>query len=213
MLKNNVISIDFEDWYHELTSTSRKYNEWRLMESRIEHSASILLHLLKKRDIKATFFVLGIIAKEYPELIRKIASEGHEIGVHTYKHNSVKDMTQKAFEIDLETTIAAIEAAVTGIVPIGFRAPYFSINNNMSWFYESLAKYGFKCDSSVFPMKTPLYGIKKANRFCYEIHTKYGKILEFPISTYNLHGIRFPMAGGLYFRLMSINLISILYIG
>ncbi|RZV38734.1 MAG: DUF3473 domain-containing protein [Candidatus Acidulodesulfobacterium acidiphilum] len=208
ILNNNVISIDYEDWYHGLTSTSKKFENWNEFEKRIEYSTNLLLNILKAHNITATFFVLGILAKERPDLIRKISAEGHEIGVHTYQHSSVKSLTQKEFEKDIEITIEAISSALPNIKPKGFRAPYFSINNNMLWFYESLAKYDFKYDSSVFPLKTPLYGIKNGERFFYSVNTKYGNILEFPISTFKFYGLRIPMAGGFYFRLMPLNLIK-----
>ena len=207
-LNNNVISIDYEDWYHGLTSTSKKFDNWDKFEKRIEYSTNILLSILKTHNIKATFFVLGILAKERPDLIQKINAEGHEIGVHTYKHSAVKNLTQKEFEKDIEITIEVIRKAVPNISPIGFRAPYFSINNNMLWFYESLAKYGFRYDSSVFPLKTPLYGIKQAERFFYTVNTQYGTILEFPISTFKFYGLRIPIAGGFYFRFIPVSSIK-----
>jgi len=207
-LNNNVISIDYEDWYHGLTSTSKKFEKWNELEKRIEYNTNLLLKIFKTHNITATFFVLGILAKERPDLIQKIATEGHEIGVHTYKHSSVKDLTQKEFEKDIEITLEAIGSAVPGIIPKGFRAPYFSINSNMLWFYESLAKYGFKYDSSVFPLKTPLYGIKNAKRFCHTVNTQYGAILEFPISTFNFYRFKIPMGGGFYFRFMPVSLIK-----
>lgn len=207
-LNNNVISIDYEDWYHGLTSTSKKFDNWDTLEKKIEYSTNILLNILKSHNITATFFVLGILAKERPDLIQKISDEGHEIGVHTYKHSSVKDLTRKEFEKDIEITLEAIDLAVPGVIPKGFRAPYFSINNNTLWFYESLVKFGFKYDSSVFPLKTPLYGIKQAKRFCYTVNTQHGTILEFPISTFNFYGFRIPMGGGFYFRFMPVNLIK-----
>lgn len=208
MTSNNIISIDYEDWYHGLTSTSKESEKWHLMESRIKITTDILLSLFKKYDIKATFFVLGIIAEKHPELIQNIYENGHEIGIHTYKHSSVKNMTQEEFEIDLENCINAIRKATPDVTPIGFRAPYFSVTDDMPWFYESLSKYGFKYDSSVFPLKTPLYGIKNADRFRYDVTTAYGKIIEFPITTYNFYNTRLPMAGGFYFRLLPVKLVK-----
>ena len=51
-----------------------------------------ILDILKKYDVKATFFVIGVNAKNYPEPLQRAINEGHEIGNHTYSHNILKSM-------------------------------------------------------------------------------------------------------------------------
>jgi hypothetical protein len=72
----NALSIDLEDWYQGLTSTSRRFEEWSQFEERILVSTPLLLDILSRFSVKAPFFVLGYVAKTHPQLIKKPMHEG-----------------------------------------------------------------------------------------------------------------------------------------
>jgi peptidoglycan/xylan/chitin deacetylase (PgdA/CDA1 family) len=82
-----------------------------------------ILSLLRKRDVKATFFVTGREASEHPDLARRIVAEGHELGNHTYTHPRMLLKSQAFIRDEVERTDGAIrEAGYQG--PIHFRPPF-----------------------------------------------------------------------------------------
>ena len=125
-----------------------------------------LLAILREHGVRATFFVLGYVADQYPTLIERVAAEGHEIGVHGYFHRFVSRLTPELFAEELERSVQAVER-ITGEKPLGHRAPYFSINASTPWAFDVLEAHGFRYDSSVFPMRSLLYGYPDAPRFAY----------------------------------------------
>lgn len=195
----NCLTIDYEEWYQGLTSTSAQKNEWGQYEQRIVPQTEWLLEALRTHDVKATFFIIGQTARDNPSLIRRIAAEGHDIGLHGDLHQPVRKMSRTEFRNDLADNYASV-AAASGITPTGYRAAYASINKNTFWIWEELAALGLKYDSSVFPIRTPLYGMPKAPRFPYRVSTSHGEITEIPISTLRVARINIPFSGGFYFR-------------
>jgi len=193
----NAFTVDLEDWFQGLTSTNPQVEQWPAFESRVVPAARALLDLLRTCRVQATFFVLGYVADHYPALIEPIRAEGHEIGVHGYFHRFVSRMTPDEFARELERSVAAIER-VTGERPLGYRAPYFSINAGARWAFGLLRDQGFRYDSSLFPARTMLYGSPGAPRFPHRLEG-YG-LVEFPLSTVRWAGVNWPMAGGFYLR-------------
>jgi len=165
----------------------------------MEVGASWLLKTLSDSGVKATFFIVGKVAQEHPEMVRKILEEKHEIGLHGSYHQSISTMSREEFCKDLADNIGVVELAC-GKSPIGFRAPYFSFNERTNWAWEVLAQMGILYDSSIFPINNPLYGMPQAKREPYEVPTKYGSVWEFPMTTIRLAGVNLPFSGGFYFR-------------
>ena len=97
----NGLTVDLEDWYHicgvEGLSTPQ---QWDNYETRIIKNTNKILRLLRKYNVKATFFVLGYVALKEPDLITAIDNEGHEISTHGFYHRRVFEMTEKEFEED-----------------------------------------------------------------------------------------------------------------
>ncbi|MEM3829391.1 MAG: polysaccharide deacetylase family protein, partial [Conexivisphaerales archaeon] len=81
-----------------------------------------ILALLKKYSIKGTFFVPGIVAKEYEDVIRKIKNDGHEIAHHGFNHVPPTSLTEDEQEREIVDGKKALEDAL-GVTPIGYRAP------------------------------------------------------------------------------------------
>jgi polysaccharide deacetylase family protein (PEP-CTERM system associated) len=134
-------------------------SSWYEQELRIERPTAYLLDLLKKHDVRATFFVLGWIAERCPELVRKIYDAGHEIGLHGYGHKRITSMDRKMFEDDLSRAFDAVSKILPREAIAGYRAPSFSIVEKTAWALETLASFGLKYDSSIVPISGhPDYG-------------------------------------------------------
>jgi len=160
-----------------------------------------ILKIYSDHSVKGTFFVLGLIAEHYPELVQRIEKEGHELAVHGYHHLLFTKMTpEKAFQ-ELDSAKKLIED-ISGAEVFGHRAPAFSINSETSWAFDVLVKCGFEYDSSVMPCKGPHYGWPEFPNKITAIHTaKENKIIEVPMSTMQFLGRNIPACGGSYLRL------------
>lgn len=196
----NAFTVDLEEWFQGLTSTNPQVERWDQFESRVEMATQTLLGLLRQGRVSATFFALGHLADHHPQLIETILSDGHELAIHGYYHRFVHRLTPDEFRRELEMTIRAVEK-ISGKAPLGHRAPYFSINAGTPWAFQCLAEAGLSYDSSVFPMKSLLYGFPGAPRFPYRLAGNPGvELVEFPISTLKLGSFTLPFAGGFYLR-------------
>lgn len=156
-----------------------------------------ILNLLREKG-SATFFVTEKVTQKYPEIIKKISEDGHEIGIHGPKHKKLKDYTPEEFKNDSINQIKLLEN-ITGKKPIGYRAPHFSLSKETYWVLEILKELEFKYDSSVFPVGMGEYGSSKSPLVTYEIIPN---LLEIPISVASFGKIRIPFAGGIYFRIL-----------
>lgn len=197
--KKKILTIDLEDWFHPLEPNS---NRWDSFERRIEKPALELLKLFKKYNAYATFFVLGDIAKNHPDLIKEIAVNGHDIGSHSIYHKMIYNQSPKEFENEIKTSIDMLNS-ITGKEVISFRAPYFSITKKSLWALDILKNAGIKIDSSIFPVHNHRYGIPDAIRNPHEIIKG---LWEYPISTFSLANFNIPFSGGVYFRFLPINI-------
>ena len=200
---NNIMSVDLEDYYCDLD-----FKKWDVFENRVIENTNTILDLFEKYDVKATFFTLGYIAEKFPELIREIDKRGHEIASHSYSHQDIRKISKEEFEVDLKKSINVLEK-ITGKKVLGFRAPYFSIDKKSFWAMEILSKY-VKYDSSIFPVRTPLYGVPNAPRIMYkpnilnpEMKDPNSKLIEFPMATHRISIIgNIPIAGGFHLRFL-----------
>lgn len=197
----NALSIDLEDWFcvHNMNQSIKK-QDWGRCELRVYESTRRVLALLKKHNTRATFFVLGWVAKRLPELIREVEQGGHEIASHGYNHLLLTQITPREFEEDLTRALGAINDCGVKQSVLGFRAPSFTIvEETRGWALKILEKYGFRYDSSVFPVSFhPDYGVAGAPLGAYKITDR---LYEFPLSCLEFLGRRLPFSGGGYFRL------------
>jgi polysaccharide deacetylase family protein (PEP-CTERM system associated) len=196
----NALTIDFEDWYHGLTRTNPRPEQWDQLPARIEESAAMLLELLSEARVKATFFILGDVARRQPQIIRRIAEMGHELGSHGFSHRPVHQLNPQEFRRDLDETRQLIQD-IAGADVVGFRAPYFSIDQRCLWAFEVLEQAGYHYDSSIFPLKTILYGYAGASRVPYRPLSD-ARLVEYPLTTLRMFGRNFPVAGGFYNRML-----------
>jgi polysaccharide deacetylase family protein (PEP-CTERM system associated) len=196
----NALTVDFEDWYHGLTRTNPKPEQWDHLPARIEASASMLLDLLSEAGVQATFFILGDVARRQPHIIRRIAEQGHELASHGFSHRPVYKLSPEEFRRDLDETRKLI-GDIAGVGVTGFRAPYFSIDQRNLWAFDVLEQAGYQYDSSIFPLKTILYGYAGASRIPYRPLSG-GGLVEYPLSTLRILGRNIPISGGFYNRML-----------
>jgi len=205
-LVKNILSIDVEEIFHgEYTRYYREQN----LTYRSPQNIPKILNILKEHEVKATFFIVGEIAKKYPEIINIILEEGHEVAFHSWTHEPLWRTTPEKFRAELKMFLKIYPKC------IGFRAPSFSLSNKTRWALKILYEEGFKYDSSIFPTWTPLYGTYRAPTYPYfpsmaNITEKdyNSSMIEFPLSVYSLLGIKIPIAGGFWLRLWSLDLIK-----
>jgi polysaccharide deacetylase family protein (PEP-CTERM system associated) len=199
----NALTIDLEEYFHP-TEVNAFVDpaEWSSLPSRIERQTHQILDILRARNTRATFFVLGWLAEHHPRLVRSIAEAGHEIACHSFAHQLVYRLSPAEFRRDTERAAAAIADAV-GAAPRIYRAPSYSITRDSMWALDVLVESGFTHDSSIYPIAHDRYGIPGAPRHAHVIETGSGPIIEVPAATAKLaNGHVIPIGGGGYLRLL-----------
>lgn len=143
---------------HKLSDETGKYVQSQGMPR--------LLDLYEKYNVKATFFFTGYIAKLYPEVVRMVQKNGHEIGSHGLSHE-----VQNAFDVlPLKKQIEHLSESkkiledISGEEVISFRAPAARVNNNI---IIALKEAGYKIDSSIASQRLDMFfsfgSLKKLN--------------------------------------------------
>jgi polysaccharide deacetylase family protein (PEP-CTERM system associated) len=195
----NAMTIDVEDYFQ--VSAFEPYvlkEQWDTLTHRVERNTNKILDLLDERSIKATFFTLGWVAERYPDLIKRIVSEGHELACHGYEHIRVTEQTPEQFRDDVAKAKKILEE-LSGKEIKGYRAASYSIGASNLWALNVLQEEGFKYSSSIYPVKHDLYGMPNAPRFIYK-PIKNQDFKEIPITTVRLGDKNFPCGGGGFFR-------------
>jgi len=148
----NALSFDIEDWFHivDVDAVSNPAQWSDLPSSLVERETRWILETTAEANVRATFFVLGWIAKQHPNIVPMIAEAGHEIGTHSYWHRRVDQLTPDDFRDDLSQSIDVIEQQ-SGKKVLGFRAPSFSITPGSEWAFDVLHDLGLVYDASLFP--------------------------------------------------------------
>mgnify|MGYP001342197791 CR=1 FL=1 len=195
----NALTIDVEDYFQvSAFAPYIKRTEWNTRECRVERNVNRILDLLAEQQTQATFFTLGWIAERYPELVRRIAREGHEVASHGYGHERVSDLTETEFYSDIYLSKSILED-LAGVAVVGYRAPSFSIGAANLWAFDTLERAGYRYSSSIYPIKHDHYGMPDAPRFAHQIRPG---LLEVPVTTLRVGKRNLPSSGGGYFRLL-----------
>ncbi len=198
----NALSFDIEDWFHmvEIDAVADPAG-WPDLPSLVVDRTRWIVDTLSAADTRATFFVLGWVAKRYPEIAKTIVDAGHEVATHSFWHRRVDQLTPKEFSDDVRQSIEVLQEQ-TGQKVRGFRAPSFSITPGAEWAFDVLADLGIEYDSSLFPARRGHGGYPCPQ----EIHEFTGApsgrpMLELPISGLGMGPLRLPFSGGGYLRL------------
>ena len=194
MKVDNILTVDVEDWFHicGIENIISKVGMSQL-ESRIEYNTLKILKILQRKKIRATFFVLGWVAKRHPRLIKEIHMHGHEIATHGYGHQRVYTMTPKAFRQDLRKSVSII-SQITGCGIKGYRAPEWSIRDDSLWALDILKQEGFIYDSSMVPL--PIIGNPNYARTPHVLNVNEGRLWEVPPLVASTPLINLQLGGG-----------------
>lgn len=206
MAIRHALSFDVENWYD---GTLHRRWTWSpaSLDGRLMHESHDLLDLLAQSGTKATFFILGRAAAQYPALVGEIARQGHEVGCHSFDHIRLEERRPKQFLTDI-TRARSLLQDLSGQPVSGYRAPTWSVSRRVPWTAEAIAKAGFLYDSSVFPMRIPWYGeLSVPNRPFWLAVPGGPNLLELPPAVLRFGPAGLPYGGGLYWRLLPLKLI------
>ena len=194
----NAMSIDVEDYFQvSAFNDNIQFEDWSNFDCRVERNMARILELFSENNVKATFFTLGWIAEKFPNVVRNIVAEGHELASHGRQHIRVFDQTPEQFTEDITSTKKLLED-IGGVEVRGYRAASFSIDQRNLWAYDCLAEAGYHYSSSVYPVEHDHYGMPDAPRFSFYANEQ--GLIEVPITTVRFMNRVWPSGGGGYFR-------------
>lgn len=194
--KTPVISIDVEDWPQSTWDRNLPITE------RAAQNTRRLLQLLGEENVRATMFILGKFAERFPDVVKEIQADGHEIACHGHGHLEVFRQSPDEFLDDIRRSKDLLEQ-ITGKPVKGYRAPDFSIVRETLWALDMLVAAGFEYDSSIVPARLPRYGIAGWPVVPVRAQLSSGSsILEAPLPTLRVLGRNWPVGGGGYHRLL-----------
>ena len=195
----NALTIDVEDYFQ--VSAMAPYihrGDWDRIECRVENNVDRLLGMLDRHATRATFFTLGWVAQRYPQIVRRIVAQGHELASHGYGHQRASELSRRAFTEDIKRARRLLED-IGGQAVLGYRAPSFSIAIGNLWAFDCLWATGHRYSSSIYPIAHDHYGMPDSPRFA---HPVVNGLLEIPLTTLRMRGRNWPCSGGGYFRLL-----------
>ncbi|MBL7156537.1 MAG: polysaccharide deacetylase family protein [Candidatus Omnitrophica bacterium] len=192
----NMFSVDVEDFFHGRAFNDISRANWQKVQGRVKENSNTILNLLAKYNVKATFFFLGWVAQQYPDLARRIHMEGHEVASHGYWHNVNASYPGELYE-DMVKSKETIEQII-GAPVYGYRFPCFVNSKLQTSFLDMLKKADYLYDSSLYPPYHPWYRWNSKTRM---LHQACLRFYEIPLSSLNVQNCELPMGGGGYFRL------------
>ncbi|MBV8766247.1 MAG: DUF3473 domain-containing protein [Hyphomicrobiales bacterium] len=191
-----AFTVDVEDWYQSSVDFDAPISD------RVLRNCNRLLALLDDCGVKGTFFVQGLVAQEFPALVRTFLQHGHEVQSHGHSHRPLFAMSRAELRRELDYARKTVEDA-GGVKVTMFRAQDFSIRRENLWALELVAAAGFEIDSSIFPMRTKRYGIAGWPAGPSQGRLRNGAVLlEVPVAVTRYGALWLPVAGGGYFRLL-----------
>jgi len=207
--RTHLLSFDVEEYFQVEAAASRiGPGDWDSYPRRLAPCVDRILELLAEHHARATFFVLGWVARHEPEVVRRIAGSGHEIASHGMSHRMICRLTRAELRRELVESRELLED-ISGRPVVGYRAPTFSITRKTAWAIDVLAECGYQYDTSVFPVHHDRYGVPEAPRWPHlAVGPSGGHILEIPPLTVRVLRRNLPVGGGGYLRLLPVRLIG-----
>lgn len=132
-----ILSFDIEEWYIEKHFKGGRKDKYRQYDELLDW----ILNTLDKSNSQATFFCVGQLAVEFPEVLKRISDNGHEVGSHSNRHLWISKMTRQEFTEDTRIAVQEIENLIGKKVK-SFRAPAFSIGKIMTGHLKYWQKMG-----------------------------------------------------------------------
>jgi len=215
-----VISVDLDEWYHCRWATGARHSRWKDTASffrahygsdrpagELAAPTRRILELFARRGVRATFFILGEVATHYPQLVREIASAGHEVGSHGFHHVDIDLLGPDGFRDELRRSRDVL-ADLLGRLPVGYRAPNLLLRDFM---IPILREQGFRYDASVCTARSLLgkdFGHEHVASNPYRFRDRFsrpdpsGDLVEIPIPTVPV--LRLPAATGILTRVAGV---------
>lgn len=200
----NILTFDIEEWYLQkcfFGDHAEKYTEY-------DRYLDMILDTLDKCGYKASFFCVGGMAIEFPEVVKRIDERGHEIGCHSLRHVWLNKMSEKELLEDTRVSIDALQQCI-GKKVISYRAPAFSIGSKNKTAFRVLAECGISRDASIYPAERDFGGFPQfEKKEPTMVFTEGAVIKEFPICTTSLFGHEMAYSGGGFFRFFPLSFIK-----
>lgn len=204
------LTIDVEDFYHIIgVRGTPPVEAWDRLPSRVEIGLERYFELLAAKEVKATMFFLGYIARRHPGLVRRAIELEHEVASHGMYHREVSKIDSDEFYRDARESRLLLED-ISGVKVRGMRSPGFSIGGATPWFFDRLLEAGYEYDSSALPIRWDRRSISGGSLAPGYVVCSGGRIFEFPITVARLLGLRVSMFGGGYLRFFPQWLISVM---
>jgi polysaccharide deacetylase family protein (PEP-CTERM system associated) len=205
----NAFCVDLEEWFH-ICDVQTPYSDpatWDGARHVVVRNTERLMQLLEETGTRATFLTVGWVAERNPDLIRRLARAGHEIGCHGYWHRLVYSVTPAEFEDDLKRSLKVLRGLTDQPVN-AFRAPGFSMRRDCFWAYPILRRNGIEVDVSIVPASRSHGGIAGFVRDPFLLRLAEGDVRCYPVSVMGVAGRLVPFSGGGYLRLMPMWLVK-----
>jgi peptidoglycan/xylan/chitin deacetylase (PgdA/CDA1 family) len=140
-----------------------------------------ILALLRRFEVRSTWFIPGHTIQTYPELCREVFDAGHEIGHHGWSHVAPGNLTREQEESGLVRGNEAIRS-ITGANAVGYRSPAWDLSPHS---IELLLAHGFTYDSSMMADDYTPYCVRQGDVFAQDTPVVFGErspLLEMPVS-------------------------------
>ncbi|HYF46703.1 MAG TPA: polysaccharide deacetylase family protein [Acidimicrobiales bacterium] len=167
-------------------------------ELRLLDATHRVLEFCAERGIVGSVYVVGEVVRDHPGLVREIAAQGHELGLHGWSHAPITELSREDFR-EQTTRGKDLLGEVAGQEVVGFRAPTFSLVPETVWATEVLVELGFTYSSSILPAWSPLYGFPGLPR---EPFTWPSGLAELPAPIVKVGPLGLPVVGGTYLRVL-----------
>ena len=200
----NILTFDIEEW------AVAKANGYGSAEKYAEYDGCLgkILDVMDARNFKGTFFCTGMMATDFPQVVKLIQSRGHEIGCHSFKHVWLNTMSKEELKEDTHKSVVALEQCIGQKIK-SYRAPAFSIGKENRWAFEILAQQGITRDASVYPVERDLGGfVQFGEKTPTMVYCNNAMFKEFPVSTTRLLGHELAYSGGGYFRFFPLSYVK-----
>ena len=165
------------------------------------------IRILDKHGIKSTLFTVGVLAPKIIDRLKSCINNGHKLALHSYKHIAPMDVDEDTFRKEIQKSKRLLKELFNTDI-IGFRAPYFSLDDNR---LNILKELGFKYDSSHLDFLKARHTVAlnlKGFKECSKDIFRNGDFFEFGLSKHKIFGNPYPISGGGYVRLAPWNFIK-----
>ncbi|MHB1505392.1 MAG: polysaccharide deacetylase family protein [Sulfobacillus sp.] len=197
MVNAHILSVDVERWSDATLLAGQVQRD--VGQPLVRAQTERVLRILDQASVRATFFVVGEVARDNPGLVQEIAGHGHEIGCHGWTHDLLADLGRERLEHDLIRARGLLQE-LSGQPVAAFRAPTWSVDRRVPWAAEVIRQTGFTVDMSIFDGRHGPYGEPVSTGRPFRLATSGGDLWEFPTSVRSWSGLR--VGGGFYWRVL-----------